>query len=144
MSFWRIRFDVAKIVKFNLGNQIQLWQYGLSGFQAGDTKLERFLPKNQHSQKRLLNFENWCKIVWNFDNPYNHNIQTRVMSKKINKSINPFGIQTSTFPSIHALKMFAQWWGLGVFSPPSIIGLLKYDFFNLISLQSSKLGGCSK
>ena len=25
----------------------------------GGTKLERFLPKNQHTQKKLLNFENW-------------------------------------------------------------------------------------
>ena len=25
-----------------------------------DTKLERFLPKNQHAQRELLNFENWC------------------------------------------------------------------------------------
>ena len=36
-----------------------LWQYGLSSFQAGDTKLERFLPKNQHTERKLLNFENW-------------------------------------------------------------------------------------
>ena len=28
-------------------------------FQAGDTKLEIVLPKNQHTQWRLLNFENW-------------------------------------------------------------------------------------
>ena len=27
-------------------------------FQMGDTKLERFLPKNQHTQSKLLNFEN--------------------------------------------------------------------------------------
>ena len=33
-----------------------LWQYGLWSFQAGGTKLERFLPKNQ---RKLLNFENW-------------------------------------------------------------------------------------
>ena len=25
----------------------------------GATKLERFLPKNQHTQRKLLNFENW-------------------------------------------------------------------------------------
>ena len=25
----------------------------------GVTKLERFLPKNQHTQRQLLNFENW-------------------------------------------------------------------------------------
>ena len=24
-----------------------------------DTKLERFLPENQHTQRKLLNFENW-------------------------------------------------------------------------------------
>jgi hypothetical protein len=37
----------------------QLWQYGLWSFQMGGTKLERFLPKNQHTQRKLLNFENW-------------------------------------------------------------------------------------
>ena len=25
----------------------------------GGTKLERLLPKNQHTQRKLLNFENW-------------------------------------------------------------------------------------
>ena len=25
------------------------------------TKLERFVPKNQYTQRKLLNFENWCK-----------------------------------------------------------------------------------
>ena len=25
----------------------------------GGTKLERFLPKNQHTQRNLLDFENW-------------------------------------------------------------------------------------
>jgi hypothetical protein len=28
-------------------------------FSKGDTKLEIFLPKNQHTQRKLLNFENW-------------------------------------------------------------------------------------
>ena len=37
----------------------RLWQYGLWSFQTGGTKLERFLPKNQHTQRKLLNFENW-------------------------------------------------------------------------------------
>ena len=36
-----------------------LWQYGLWSFQTGGTKLERFLLKNQHTQRKLLNFENW-------------------------------------------------------------------------------------
>ena len=36
-----------------------LWKYGLWSFQTGGTKLERFLPKNQHTQRKLSNFENW-------------------------------------------------------------------------------------
>ena len=36
-----------------------LWQYGLWSFQTGGTRLERFLHKNQHPQRKLLNFENW-------------------------------------------------------------------------------------
>ena len=40
-------------------NIYTVWQYGLWGFQMGGTKLERFLPKNQHTQRKLLNFENW-------------------------------------------------------------------------------------
>ena len=36
-----------------------VWQYGLWSFQMGYTKLERFLPKNQHTQRKFLNFENW-------------------------------------------------------------------------------------
>ena len=35
--------------------------------QAGGTKLERFLPKNQHIQRKLLNFENWFQKVLKFD-----------------------------------------------------------------------------
>jgi hypothetical protein len=34
-------------------------QYGLWSFQAGGTKLDRFLPKNQQTQRKLLNLENW-------------------------------------------------------------------------------------
>ena len=36
-----------------------LWQYGLWNFQTGGIKSERFLPKNQHTQRKFLNFENW-------------------------------------------------------------------------------------
>ena len=37
----------------------KLWQYGLWSFQTGGTKLERFLPKNQHTQRKSLNSESW-------------------------------------------------------------------------------------
>ena len=36
-----------------------LWHYGLWSFQTGFLKLERFLHKNQHTQRKCLNFENW-------------------------------------------------------------------------------------
>ena len=39
--------------------QCAVWQYGLWSFQMGYTKLERFLHKNQHTQRKLLNFEFW-------------------------------------------------------------------------------------
>ena len=33
---------------------------GVLGFSnGGGTKSERFLPKNKHTQRKLLNFENW-------------------------------------------------------------------------------------
>ena len=42
---------------------ILLWYYSLSSFQEGDTKFERFLPKNQHTQRKLLNFK-ICTLFW--------------------------------------------------------------------------------
>jgi hypothetical protein len=38
-------------------NDLPVWQYGLWSFQTGDTKLERLLPKNQLTQRKILNFE---------------------------------------------------------------------------------------
>ena len=38
---------------------IKVWQYGLWIFQIGDIKLEILLPKNQHTQRKLFNFEFW-------------------------------------------------------------------------------------
>ena len=32
---------------------------GCGVFKRGVQKLERFLPKNQHTQRKFLNFENW-------------------------------------------------------------------------------------
>ena len=51
--------DVIKEIFFGIGQSYTLWQYGLWSFQTGGTKLERFLPKNQHTKRKLLNFKNW-------------------------------------------------------------------------------------
>ena len=37
----------------------RVWQYGLWSFQMEGTKLEIFMPKKEHTQRKLLNFENW-------------------------------------------------------------------------------------
>ena len=42
-------------------------------FLSGNTKLENFLHKNQHTQRKLLNFEFWvnvdmAKIGYHFSN----------------------------------------------------------------------------
>ena len=52
------RSNYIRMVK-NEMTLYEVWQYGLWSFQTGGTKLERFLPKNQHTQRKLLNFENW-------------------------------------------------------------------------------------
>ena len=59
-------------------NGPSIWQYGLWSFQAGGTKLERFLHKNQYTQRKLLNFEFWIngelsKIGHHFSNKKNLN-----------------------------------------------------------------------
>ena len=36
-----------------------VWHYRLWSFKTRDTKQERFLNKNQLTQRKLLNFENW-------------------------------------------------------------------------------------
>ena len=54
-------------------------------FSSGGTKLRRFLPKNQHTQRKLLNFENWfdgevSKIEHHFSNKV---IQKVMLSKNV-------------------------------------------------------------
>ena len=46
-------------VLHNVADNFILWKYGLWSFQMGDTKLDRLLPKNQHTLRKLLNFEFW-------------------------------------------------------------------------------------
>ena len=62
------------------------WQYGLWTFQAGGKKLEIFSRKNQPTQRKLLNFENWCsdelsKIGHHFSNKI---ILKLMLSKNVN------------------------------------------------------------
>jgi hypothetical protein len=59
-------------------------------FSREGTKLERFLPKNQHIQRKFLNFENWdssalSEIRHHFSN---EEIQKLMLSKNVmNKNV---------------------------------------------------------
>ena len=50
-----------KNIELLLENELscKVWQYGLWSFQTGGTKFKKKLPKNQHPQRKLLNFKNW-------------------------------------------------------------------------------------
>ena len=45
--------DHSRELKYELAATViwALWQYGLWSFQTGVTKLDRFSPKNQHTQE---------------------------------------------------------------------------------------------
>ena len=48
--FWRL---------FYISDHCGVWHYRLRSFKSRDTKLKRFLPNNQHTQRNFFNFENW-------------------------------------------------------------------------------------
>ena len=60
---WFFAYDATKIWQKSWKKlSIVAVQYGRTGVEfsrGGGTKLERFLPKNLHTQRKLLNFENW-------------------------------------------------------------------------------------
>ena len=71
-------------------------QYGNTGcgvFKRG-TKLKRFLPKNQHTQRKLLNFENWGLNLKEISSRFKRRSQNRctlvgkygILTKNINKN----------------------------------------------------------
>ena len=45
--------------RLNITWLCKVWHYRLWSFKTRDTKLERFLHKNPHTQRKLLNFEIW-------------------------------------------------------------------------------------
>ena len=60
LSIFRISIRMSRLLK-QITSRIpySLWQYELWSFQTADTKLERFLPRDQHTKRKLLNSEFW-------------------------------------------------------------------------------------
>ena len=73
-----IKKNVQKPLNYQNNNKLsdQSLHYGSTGcglFKRRDTKFERLLHKNQHTQRNLLNFEIWingelAKIGYHFSN----------------------------------------------------------------------------
>ena len=90
-----------------------LWLNGLSSFQEKNINLERFLPKNRHTQKKLSNFANWCsgevskraKILLSESVFYVKNHQEKISLK--NTNLGAHFLITSIFKS-HDVKNGAQ------------------------------------
>ena len=71
-------------------------------FQTGYVKLERFLPKNQHTQRKFLNFENWT----NYYLPL-FQVICMVCSIKI------IQLPLSLLESLQSLVLFSCVWSIG-------------------------------
>ena len=56
-------------------------------FSSGGTKLERFLPINQHTQRKGLNFENWFSGELSRIGPYFSNKVTQKLMLFNNKKL---------------------------------------------------------
>ena len=53
VDFAKYKRDYLKLYKDTIEKIVhQVWQYGFWSFQRVDTKLERFLPKKQHTQRK--------------------------------------------------------------------------------------------
>ena len=56
---WSLHFDGKPIYNCSSVPSYRVCQYKLWSFQTGATKLDRFLPNNQHTLRNFENFENW-------------------------------------------------------------------------------------
>ena len=61
-------------------------------FSSGGTKLERFLPKNQHTQRKLLNFENRVngEMSKSVKNCQNFTFKVNFLCQKLSESFSIF------------------------------------------------------
>ena len=61
------KFKFLSKAIFSMHAACIVWQYGFWSFQMGGTKLERFLPKDQYTQRKLLNLRK-IQIIFDIEN----------------------------------------------------------------------------
>ena len=118
-----------------------LWQYGLWSFQTGGTKLERFLPKNQHTQRKLLNFENWISGEVSKSAK-----SSNLLTFKVNFLYQKLSESFSIFFSLKNINLGALFLLLTVFDNTNFWIIIDCDlFFKLLRpplIQFSKFNNC--
>ena len=108
----------------------KLWQYWLWSFQAGGTKLKKKLHKNQHTQRKLLNFEFWIngdlsKIGHHFSSKsiWKINLSNNVNNKKCASKLvflNEFEFWINgDLSKIHSVSEHKKRWGFSSTGPVS-------------------------
>ena len=77
----------------------------------GGTKLERFLPKGQHTQRKLSNFENWSsgEVSKSAKSPSLLTFKVNFLYQKISKFF-------SIFFSLKNINLGAHFWLLTFFN----------------------------
>ena len=78
---------------------------GLWSFQTGGTKLVRFLPKNQHTQRKFLNFENWTngEVSKSAKSPNLPTFKVNFLNQKLSESFSIFFSLKNTNLGAHFL-----------------------------------------
>ena len=103
-------------------------------FKTGGTKLERFLPKNKHTQRKLLNFENWVsgEVSKSAKSPNLLTFKVNFLYQKLSESFSIFfslkNINLGAhflITSIFQLLYFLKWFPIFVTSP-----LTQFSKFN--------------
>ena len=70
-------------------------------------KLERFLPKNQHSQRKLLNFENWVngEVSKSAKSPNLLTFKVNFLCQKLSEAFSIFFSLNNTNLGVHFLLL---------------------------------------
>ena len=77
---------------------IAIW---VAEFSNGGYKIRRFLPKNQHTQRKLLNFENWVngEMSKSANSPNLLTFKVNFLCQKLSESFSIFFVEEYQFRS---------------------------------------------
>ena len=79
-------------------------------FSSECTKSERFLPKNHHTQRKLLNYENWVNGEVSKVPKFDQNLTFKVnfLCQKLSKSFSFFSLKNFKLGACFGLLTFSE------------------------------------